>query len=964
MDLSCHTLRDCSGIAALCIVALAIVLSSLVQAADPVVLDNRTGTDSDERQKHAAWIGFRPADGQVVDVNPPRFSWPYHSQHVVPGDYAESHTFTLQIAGNVGMSNPVVEVETPYNFYNALPVLGGYDVYWRVGYDVGTEDEQWSRVRVFRIDPATPEWDRTIIKSLDGHLQGHPRIGFTPENIEQLRALKDTDEQCGLMYERLIERAERIMQEEWFNDMPEEDPLGGELNVVDYRDMATDMRTVAMAFMLTGDEKYLAVIEPLMVMASYPPGGESSPEGLGPRRKWATRCTQDLGLMYDWLYDRLDPDQRRQLAHSLEWRTEHILNNFSWKRSGTPFVRGLSMFTGSHQYEDYLWTLVGALAIADVSEVAAEFCEMGLNYLTGVTNPFGTYESWNEGVLYGNAKCHTLMDATCWTAVTLPELHIERNPYYGRIGDFFAYLSPVGIEPQAWGNYGRVAGAHLGGHVSNFRRLAFLTGKGNLLKNWQACSEKIGRDMGKWQEYLLEHYYDLPEPSLEPQSSRLFNVSGWAMGLSGPPSDPATFEDGVGMIFHCRPQGGHSHSFNSENAFEIFAHGDVIATGGGRKANGDRHAAATMSHNSVLIDGLGQNFDQMDPETETAGRIVAWENRPGLTYWCGDATGAYASTVPYLKRFLRHVLFIDEEVFVIFDDLAVDTDHDPATFSWLYHVHQDIPIEIDEQAGSFSYETENASVTVQHLADVDGLEFTNMRGEDGYKNIVTGEDMLERARDSVESSPLRKFHGPPVWNNIWVNNEEPTHEQQFLAAVMPAEKGQQGPSIEASGDGAVTVNTSQGTTTIAFGSPGEAYADIVLDYEEIRHLAGWPAPPANWETTWEADVSATDGWVLDGEAQITHDGGVLDVKAETAMVLWPDYGVREPVMIDFEAKTEDAKARCILFFMAEGLNGEDIFGWERQGEYGDYAYEETMELYSVGMMREGAGTGSNLREMG
>ncbi len=160
------------------------------------------------------------------------------------------------------------------------------------------------------------------------------------------------------------------------------------------------------------------------------------------------------------------------------------------------------------------------------------------------------------------------------------------------------------------------------------------------------------------------------------------------------------------------------------------------------------------------------------------------------------------------------------------------------------------------------------------------------------------------------------------------------------------------------------MKTSEGTTSIAFGSPGETDADIVVDYEEIRHLAGWPTPPANWQTTWQADMSDTDEWVLDGDAQITHENGVLDVKAETAMVLWPDHTVHEPVMIDFEAKTEDEKARCILFFMAEGLNGEDIFGWGRQGEYGDYAYEETMELYSVGMMRQGAGTGSNLREMG
>jgi hypothetical protein len=952
-----------------------VLATALCEAA--VLIDEGAGTPRDERQEHAAWLGFRPADGQVCEINPPRFSWPYHPSTVVPADHKQTHSFALQVSKKADMSDTVVEVkETPYNFYNALPVLqGGPHWFWRVGYDVGTEREQWSRVRAFTMWEGTPEWDRSVLAELDEHLQGHPRIIFKPENLEELRALKDMDEESARLYEACVGYAHRVMEKPWFTDMPAEDPLvpmaeqgKAEYTCVAFRDMARDMAVVAMAYMLSGDEKYLAVREPLLVLASYPAGGESSPEGLGPSRKWATKITMDMGLCFDWLYAELTEEQREQIGGSLGWRIEHIFSDFSWARKGVPHTGGLAMRASSHAYEDYLWTLVGALATYEHSEVAREFCEMGLNYLVGVTNGFGWEEAWNEGLSYGNWKCATLLDATCYAAMTLPELHLERNPFYRRIGSFFSYLSPVGMERSAWGNYGTSPVTHLGGHLGNFRRLAFLTGDGTFLQNWLACVElREGNKGSNREEYPLPHFLELPEPALEETNARLFNTAGWAMAFSGPPSDPATYRDGVGIVFHSRPRGGYSHSFDSENAFELFAYGSVIATGGGRKTNGDAHARATMSHNSVLVDGLGQRFDHFNPEIPTAGRIIAWHEEPGLVYWCADATGAYLASVPYLERFLRHVLFVDEQFFVIFDDLAVAQEHEPARFSWLYHVHQDVPVQLaedEEGCVEFSYQVREANVQVRHLIGQGELEVQNLRGEDGYKNPITGEDMLDRARQSVERSPLRQFTGEPVWNNIWLTTR-PAREAQFLAAVLPS-RGEQPPaSIELLGDRTFAIVTPQGRRTIRFGRPGEAEADITVDYERVRMLAGTQLAPEPGGEAWEADLSDTSGWKLDGEGTVEHlPGGVLRITTETPTVYWADQVVEAPLLIDLEVRTEDPGCRAILFFMAEGMNGEDIFAWERTGDYGDYAYTERMELHTVGLMRQGCGTESNFRSLG
>lgn len=135
-----------------------------------------------------------------------------------------------------------------------------------------------------------------------------------------------------------------------------------------------------------------------------------------------------------------------------------------------------------------------------------------------------------------------------------------------------------------------------------------------------------------------------------------------------------------------------------------------------------------------------------------------------------------------------------------------------------------------------------------------------------------------------------------------------------------------------------------------------------MDREGIPHDAG---PPEAGETLYQPDLSDTTGWVLDGQGKVEHlPGGVLRVTTETPTVYWAPPTLEEPLVIDFEARTQDEGCRAIFFFMADGIHGEDIFSWERAGDYGDYAYDNGMELYTFGMLREGCGTETNFRRIG
>lgn len=225
--------------------------------------------------------------------------------------------------------------------------------------------------------------------------------------------------------------------------------------------------------------------------------------------------------------------------------------------------------------------------------------------------------------------------------------------------------------------------------------------------------------------------------------------------------------------------------------------------------------------------------------------------------------------------------------------------------------------------------------------------------------------MLKAARGSVERSPLRTFSGDPVWNNLWVTTE-PQRACRFLAAILPAHSGESAPEVTDLGNRTIAVTTDSGRRTIAFGPPGKTSADIVVDFEAIRLLAGKPRLQEEATLVWQADLDNASDWVLDGKGALENpEPGVLKINTDTRTTLWAPHLVAEPAVIEFDARTDDEKTRAIFFFMAQGTRGEDIFSWERpNADYGDYAYSGKMELYTAGMLRQGCGTEANFRRIG
>ena len=792
-----------------------------------------------ERSFYSRFVNWRPADGETVALNPPRMSWPYWPDF--PNNWkAELHNFQLQISSNADMSEPLIDVSCDYNFYNTLPALVTTKVwYWRVGYDIGTKHEFWSSVRSFSINDEALVWDRAALTQPDIAQRGHPRVLFNPKNIEKIKRLAQTDQASKAALKYMQDQAEIILDKSWWNNFPETDTQ--KFPEQDFYTIAEDLVTVCFVWKITGENKYAGVKERAITFASYPPGGRASPRGLGGDGvEDATQADEFLALLFDWLYPILSLEQRNVMIHSLEWRVDNMMNSFAWKNEGKVPSISLSGLIKSHQFEGIMDNAVCGLVLYEHSEIGRKWFELMLNYIIGVTSGHGFDGAWNEGAGYGASKLKWLTNASIYFDTALPQTSLGTNPIYSRIGEFFRRTIPVGMPHHAWGNQRNSMWMN---HLSNFRKLAYFTGDGKFLYNWQQYGGKKFSEFRPWIEYVLPAYYKEPEPQAESEFVGFFPVDGWGMAATGPPSSANTYKNGLGFTFQSRPRAAFSHSFYSDNSYILHAYGQMLNHGGSGSGNADQYADHTMSHNTILIDGLGQVQPErsLGQDLPIYGRIVAFSSNQDYVYFAGDATNCYPKkpidqnsgslstggripevytkkALPYLKRYVRHILFLRNKYFIVFDDLVTTQ---PAKYTWLYHILPDTPIDFEAQNFVINYTVGDVKVKLQQIAHIDNLELDNRKGLDGFVNPITGEDHRRYYQGDILCG-----------HNLWISNKKPVSEWNFLTVIYPKPPEAEIPVIKGLDDFSVQV----GEDIICF-DPKSGFAqkaDFLVDIKAIR----------------------------------------------------------------------------------------------------------------------------------
>lgn len=783
---------------------------------------------------HATLLNRRPADGMVSTVNPPRFSWPYlweviaEDIHNIP-----PNVFSLEISDSPDFKDPLVRVEdTPYNFYNALSPLAPGTWYWRVGYGP-QPDTRWSESQSFVIAEDTPVWDRAFIHNAAerlGALEGSRTLppGTTWEAWnERLAAHSDT----RTRHQMLFREAERVMALPWWDDMPEIDQLGRPTRTREERvrwvTMLKNLSVVAYCYRLTGDEQYAGALPRILHMAGWPPGGLLSPENLGGQTKMPSQAAELFAAVYDWFRDDWTDEERETLQNTVAWRLEQMFfapNAIIWQNGDNMRHFGLAYAAGSHPYQNYAWALPAIVLMAGDIEIADQLLELSLHYLTGVTVPDGPEEGYNEGHGYSNEKAGTLLDAALVVEMLLPEAQQGRNPVMQNLVDWFAFLFS-GPEDLPWGDSWLGTSRGIGGE--NLRKLAMLTGsplardlwlqrgRGDFGSNVRSLYSRPWFEFQAWERYA-EELAALPEAEIA--DTLFLPEAGWVFAHSRPILNLEDYNQAVGMQFQMRPMGGYGHSFASDGSFVWFAHGALLSVGGGWRSWASLgFSRSPLSHNSLLIDGVGHTVvDPYRPQRPWTARPLAFGQGHGFTYWAADLTEGYRPQSENVERVTRHVLFVEGRWFVLFDELVV---REPAMFTWLFQVQQDVPINVKE--GSFTYTVSNVNAEVRFANAPGTIEITRAVGAEAYVNPDTGEDLLpadqQRARSREE---FRAFVDRPLTQqSLRVRNTEPATQFHFLSVLNASPDDQPLPKIEALGGKRVALHSPDGRRLVVSFDP-------------------------------------------------------------------------------------------------------------------------------------------------
>jgi hypothetical protein len=821
----------------------------------------------DTRILFSTFVNNSPSNGMDAEVNPPRFRWFYVPEPLEMGEELIRPTiFRFQVADNKEFKDPLLNIDTDINFYNELaPFPEGKTYFWRIGYILHgeTEPSTWTETFSVNIPAGTPKWDRTALKN--PNFEGHPRLLFDESQLPELRRLAAKD---PVFQNDIINAAERMTKHKWWNNWPKTDLDKPDYTYGFYFRLCRELTKTAFAYLVTEDEKYKNILDIWKTIASYPIGGASSPEimGIGADSEDNTSITEYLACVYDWFYHDFTPHERAIFENSLEWRIEAWMYEFPW--GGSIYTGGkndpklssnsLAISGYGHAWEGALDTYPAAIVMYEKSETARKYFSWLANYMIAVGERVAQNDGYDLGAHYGLSHMKWLLYQLMYLNKSFPELQLGKNPLYKKYGEFFIGLVPVGMESS---HFGRIAshGAGVEMRKEVFNLLAYLTGDGEILKNWLNVSgdERIFH----WRQWIHVAAPLQLDEDLEPVSSKktkyLFPAIGYVMAHSINPSEPEAFKTGVGVIFCAKPSRG--DRYNNENTFQIYAYGEHLNFGG-HSGDENSYGHQTIAHNSIMVDGIGQTITQESREQGYRATILAYQEGKNYTYWMGDATSAYPRRpeivtkpgtwseitqldydsslfgekgAPQLERFRRHMLFMRDKYLIIYDDLKTSPER-PSIFSWRYRILPECDMNYNSQEGLLSYLIGDVKVHIKHIAFPESLEFLDMKDLDQFKNPITGYDYMKMNKWTALAMEEEKYRKKVAQHNFWFTTKKPVSDHHFLTVVYPVKPGTEAPVITRLDNSTVKIVKESETDIVSFDKNTKFPATIVVDLEALR----------------------------------------------------------------------------------------------------------------------------------
>lgn len=833
---------------------------------------------------YSRFVVPQPLDGEEVGFNPPIFSWFYAPEYKLEDDglYAfrfqvaedpEFKNLELDQFCTYNFYNTLKPFKAKRLYWRV-----GYIPMPRT-LDAAPDRNKvatWSRVRAFTIANNAVAWDRSMLADpnyLASH-GGHPRLLISKRNLQAIRQHIETDPAARKLFERLRQAANQGMASPWWQPNAaietgdERLAKGNDEPLIrigrDFADKAGQLCAAAFVLQVSGDEE-IAKSKPEDVLVYL------SRQYMADKLCYMDQTRLDhstpvvmLALSFDWLYDRLTAEQRKIVVEALERSSDFSINHFWWRHGvgrSWSFVRernqgevpgtgefmmkynGAAKVGDSHGGEVFTKPFYGALAAWDEPDArwTRELFEVGINYLIGKTYFAGHPDGgFTEGAGYVMSLLPQCVDLTIIADDLFPEAQLRLNPYFSATGRFLRHYFPAGLKGSYFGDGAQGCDSSRFGAVG--QALALLAGDGASLQHLQATGG--GSESGIYMDIVYPALLKAPELKSDQDLAVCFPLSGWAMAHSRPVSDPNSVKDGVGIIFPCRTQGGYSHSFFCDLSPQIYAYGQTLTYAETRMSVGMSPAIRfnSIGHNTILVDGIGQaqrGGVGYYGDKSFFGRIFAFRQGDRYVYFAGDATNCYPGEkfnpadsldtdgkgvlkddLAHLRKVRRHVLFMRNRYFILYDELESDSTK-PARFAWLWHVVPEELITVAKDPLHFQWQLGDVRTHLVQLGSAADLEVQDLSD---YSNPFTG--VTYSKGKLLKKGDLDSAH------NLWICNREPKSRFYFLTVIYPVKPGGEEPRIARLNDKTVEVSVGAEQDVVSFmetGTDAHPRATIAID---------------------------------------------------------------------------------------------------------------------------------------
>ncbi len=729
------------------------------------------------------YVYNRPA-GTVSAENPARFTW-------MPKDGAKE--YEIGVFDESGVSKYHYK-NIDYNFYTPEHLMEPGRYSYRIFADGEAIAEDLDGFEVPPDAAVTPLPGRETRYEQIG---SHPRLWIGEEKLALLRSAEinslSADAKLHTVWNNFLEQGVKP----WVRKEPVAEPerYPDDIRVISlWRQLYTDcqealytVKHCAVAWRVTGEEQYLkAARTQLLSLAEWDLEG---PTARSYNDEAAFRVTTALAWGYDWLNDILTPEEKGKVKHALMHRAREL---FDYVRNQ---IRIHIKLLDSHGVRSLSMTLVpAALALLGEEEEAREWLDYTIEYFFTIFTPWGGEDGgWAEGPTYWQSGVSFFTEANCLIREALG-IDVFKRPFFQNTGNFILNTYCQDLRYMAFGDMsdlGDYPGMKAGYTMNILSAVTQSENRGLYAWYYEQAKERgkgtesLFYNYGWWDFAFDDLFFQMLFPQTTPRKPTdelvvtAFPHIGWACIHK----DMADQNKHLAFMFKSSPYGSVSHSHGDQNAFVLHAYGEPLAIQSGyyigfwseMHTKWRRH---TKSKNAILVDGIGQyaqlkkhtKAEEMNGSAKTqfdqliaaSGRLEVCEKRDGYVYLRGDATAAFAKTVPYLKKNKRHILFVEESYFIIIDEINLTQE---GTVDWLLHgLHQ---FEIGEN------------------------KFSSLHNNVGLKGMFIGTEMVITQTNQFEEVDPSETEGLDHQWHLTARTTVAQKEHRIVTILYPYREGEE-----------------------------------------------------------------------------------------------------------------------------------------------------------------------------